>query len=161
MVIPLPEFLNFVLLKWKTTLVANSQGWACFGPSTQEVDCICPHKVTYRAAVRGLNASTGRAPIPFLEAPNVAFGHQRFQWKIQVQDPLDKSAFDPQRPQTMTSGVLGQHEFFFGGLGLPVVPFYPFLAEGSPTKLDCRKKGHLYSILSTGGPSRGTPCPLG
>ena len=24
-----------------------------------------------------------------------------------------------------------------------VVPFYPFLGEGSPTKLDCRKKGTL------------------
>ena len=36
-------------------------------------------------------------------------------------------------------------------LGPPVVPFYPFLGEGSPTKIDCRrKKGTL--ILTTGGP---------
>ena len=27
--------------------------------------------------------------------------------------------------------------------GPPVVPFYPFLAEGSPTKIDYRKKGTL------------------
>ena len=30
------------------------------------------------------------------------------------------------------------------------MPFYPFLGEGSPTKIDYRKKGAL--ILSTGGP---------
>ena len=29
------------------------------------------------------------------------------------------------------------------GLGPPVVPFYPFLGEGSPTKIDCRRKGTL------------------
>ena len=34
----------------------------------------------------------------------------------------------------------------------PVVPFYPFLEEGSPTKTDYRKDGYPYSILSTGGP---------
>ena len=32
-------------------------------------------------------------------------------------------------------------------LGPPVVPFYPFLGEGSP-----RKQGNPYSNLSTGGP---------
>ena len=39
-----------------------------------------------------------------------------------------------------------------GGLQLcpAVVPFYPFLGEGSPTKIDYRKKGAL--ILTTGGP---------
>ena len=37
-------------------------------------------------------------------------------------------------------------------LGPPVVPFYPFWGEGSPTKIDCRKKGYPYSKLSTGGP---------
>ena len=30
-----------------------------------------------------------------------------------------------------------------GCLGSPVVPFYPFLGEGSPTKVDYRKKGTL------------------
>ena len=34
----------------------------------------------------------------------------------------------------------------------PVVPFDPFLGEGSPTKL--QKKGYPYSILSTGGPGQ-------
>ena len=29
------------------------------------------------------------------------------------------------------------------GLGPPVVPFNPFLGEGSPTKIDCKKKGTL------------------
>ena len=35
--------------------------------------------------------------------------------------------------------------FWFVGhqLGPPVVPFYPFLREGSPTKIDYRKKGTL------------------
>ena len=28
-------------------------------------------------------------------------------------------------------------------LGSPVVPFYPFLGEGSPTNIDCRKQGTL------------------
>ena len=28
-------------------------------------------------------------------------------------------------------------------LGPPVVPFCPFWGEGSPTKIDCRKKGTL------------------
>ena len=32
-------------------------------------------------------------------------------------------------------------------LGPPVVPFYPFFGEGSPTKIDYRKKGSL--ILSS------------
>ena len=32
-------------------------------------------------------------------------------------------------------------------LGLLVVPLYPFLGDGSPTKIDCRKKGTL--ILSS------------
>ena len=41
-------------------------------------------------------------------------------------------------------------------LGPPVVPFYPFWGECSPTKVDYRKKiGYPYSTLSTGGPSRG------
>ena len=37
-------------------------------------------------------------------------------------------------------------------LGPPVVPFYPFFGEGSPTKIDYRKKGtgYPYSNLSTG-----------
>ena len=40
-------------------------------------------------------------------------------------------------------------------LGPPVVPFYPFLGEGSPTKLDYRTKvGTLNPNLSTGGPSK-------
>ena len=30
------------------------------------------------------------------------------------------------------------------GLGFPVVPFYPFLGEGSPTKIDYRKKSTLF-----------------
>ena len=34
-------------------------------------------------------------------------------------------------------------------LGPPIVPFYTFLGEGSPTE----KKGYPYSNLSTGGPS--------
>ena len=38
-------------------------------------------------------------------------------------------------------------------LGPPVVPFYPFLGEGSPTKIDYRKKGYPYVNLSTKGPS--------
>ena len=41
-------------------------------------------------------------------------------------------------------------------LGPPVVPFYPFLGEGSPTEIDYRKKRYPYSILSTGGPSLGS-----
>ena len=40
-----------------------------------------------------------------------------------------------------------------GFLGPRGVPFYPFWGEGSPTKIDYRKKGYLYSNLSTGGPS--------
>ena len=37
-------------------------------------------------------------------------------------------------------------------LGPPVVPFYPFLGEGSPTKIDYRRNiGYLYSNLSTRG----------
>ena len=41
-------------------------------------------------------------------------------------------------------------------LGLPVVPVYPFLREGSrsPTKIDYRTKGYPYSNLSTGAPAR-------
>ena len=44
-------------------------------------------------------------------------------------------------------------------VGPSVVSFYPFfvtpfLGEGSPTKIDCRKKGYPYSNLSTAGPSR-------
>ena len=37
-------------------------------------------------------------------------------------------------------------------LGPPVVPFYPFLGEASPTKIDYRKKGTC-SNFSTGGPN--------
>ena len=43
-------------------------------------------------------------------------------------------------------------------LGPQVVPVYPFLGEGSPTKIDHRKRGYPYSNLSTGGPSA-TPLP--
>ena len=42
---------------------------------------------------------------------------------------------------------------FCGVLGPPVVPFYPFLGEGSPTNIDYRKKGTLIS--------RSGPKPLG
>ena len=35
--------------------------------------------------------------------------------------------------------------------GPPVLPFYPFLAEGSPTKIDYRKKGTRI-LTSAGGP---------
>ena len=45
-------------------------------------------------------------------------------------------------------------------LGPPIVPFDPFLEEGSPTKIDDKKKlVPTYSNLSTGGPSlsRGRP----
>ena len=50
-------------------------------------------------------------------------------------------------------------------LGPPAVPFLtPFFGEGSPTKIDDRKKGSRYSNLSTGGPSQtrtiGSPNPL-
>ena len=40
-------------------------------------------------------------------------------------------------------------------LGPPVVPFYPFLGEGSRAKVDYRKTNRVptYSNLSTGGPS--------
>ena len=41
-----------------------------------------------------------------------------------------------------------------GKLGPPLVPFYPFLEEGSPTKIDYRNKGYPYSNLSTGGLSK-------
>ena len=42
-------------------------------------------------------------------------------------------------------------------LGPPVVPFLnPFWGEGSPTKIDYRKKGYPFSSLSTGGPREGT-----
>ena len=45
-------------------------------------------------------------------------------------------------------------------LGPSVVPFYPCLGEGSPTKIDDRKKGTiLTSLLSTGGP-RLYPCRI-
>ena len=37
-------------------------------------------------------------------------------------------------------------------LGPPVVPFGPFLGEGSPAKIGYRKKGYRFSNLSTGGP---------
>ena len=33
-------------------------------------------------------------------------------------------------------------------LGPPVVPFYPFFGEGSPTKIDDRKKGTLIILTS-------------
>ena len=41
-------------------------------------------------------------------------------------------------------------------LGPPVVPFYPFLGEGSTTKIDYRelRKGHPCSNLSAGQPMR-------
>ena len=40
-------------------------------------------------------------------------------------------------------------------LGPPVVPFYPFFGEGSPTKIDYRiKLVPSYSNLSTGGPRK-------
>ena len=33
-------------------------------------------------------------------------------------------------------------------LGVPVVPFYPLLGEGSPTIIDCSKKGtHILTSL--------------
>ena len=38
-----------------------------------------------------------------------------------------------------------------GAGGPPVVPFDPFLGEGSPTKIDYRKSWYPYSNLSTGG----------
>ena len=39
-------------------------------------------------------------------------------------------------------------------LGLPVLPFYPFWGQGSPTKIDYGKKlVPTYSNLSAGGPS--------
>ena len=39
-------------------------------------------------------------------------------------------------------------------LGPPVVPFYPFLGKGPPTKIDYRKKGApILSTGVTGGPS--------
>ena len=44
--------------------------------------------------------------------------------------------------------------------GPPVVPFYPVFGEGSPTKIDYRKKGCSYSNLSTGGPRRCVGCIL-
>ena len=31
----------------------------------------------------------------------------------------------------------------FDRLGLPALPFYPLFFEGSPTKIDCRRKGTL------------------
>ena len=56
---------------------------------------------------------------------------------------LRRSFFAPRR-------VLGSYPrcpvataFFVFLLGPPVVPFYPFLGEGSPTKIDYRKKGTL------------------
>ena len=33
-------------------------------------------------------------------------------------------------------------------LGFPVVPFYPFLGEGSPTKIDYRKKSGTLILTS-------------
>ena len=49
----------------------------------------------------------------------------------------------------LRSGLWFQFETFFAQLGPAVVPFYPFLGEGSPTKIDSRKKiGHPYSNLS-------------
>ena len=39
-------------------------------------------------------------------------------------------------------------------LGPPVVVYYLFWGEGSPTKIDYRKKWYPYSNLSTGGPTR-------
>ena len=47
-------------------------------------------------------------------------------------------------------------EFCLSGISSrsPVVPFYPFWGEGSPTKTDYREKiWYPYSNLSTGGPS--------
>ena len=41
-------------------------------------------------------------------------------------------------------------------LGPPVVPFYPFLGEGSPTKIEA--SWYAYSNLSTGGSRK---CPHG
>ena len=43
-------------------------------------------------------------------------------------------------------------------LGPPAVPFYPFLGDNSPTKIDkTEKRWYPYSNLSTGGP-RNTYC---
>ena len=46
-------------------------------------------------------------------------------------------------------------------LGPPVVPFYPSLGEGSPTKIDYREKGCPCSNLSTGEPSDHGYHPVG
>ena len=59
--------------------------------------------------------------------------------------------------QTMVShGCLGGAGFRPSTVGPPVVPFLtPFFGwEGSPTKIDYRKKRYPYSNLSTGAPSK-------
>ena len=47
-------------------------------------------------------------------------------------------------PPRSLSGLRPQSFQLFGKkLGAPVVPFYPFVGEGSPTKIDYKKKGTL------------------
>ena len=57
----------------------------------------------------------------------------------------------PQRINLLTSNGFSRLPF----LGPPAVPFYPFVGEGSPTKIDHRKSKNKYpySNLSTRGPS--------
>ena len=53
---------------------------------------------------------------------------------------------DPQTTQTerqFTNHNLGLQSLLLRVIGPPVVPFYPFVGEGSPTKLDYIKKGTL------------------
>ena len=64
-----------------------------------------------------------------------------------------RSARTPSSLGGLEPGGFGFGFESFPGLGPPVVPFHPFLGEGSPTKIDYRKSWCPYSKLSTGGPS--------
>ena len=43
-----------------------------------------------------------------------------------------------------TVAVMNRYLKRFAYLAPPLVPFYPVLGEGSPTKIDYRKKGTLF-----------------
>ena len=68
------------------------------------------------------------------------------------EDARDSRGTSPYTPHFSMNQFYGRGTLI--RLGPPVVPFYPFWGEGSPTKIDYRKKWDPYSNLSTGGPGR-------
>ena len=90
--------------------------------------------------------ATGRAP-QMGRCGILEIHRQMVDWGIEIMGTQGTAGLNSWlRNQWCPPGETNWHSFV--GLGPPVVPFYPLLlGEGSPTKMDYRKKGTL--ILSS------------